>query len=163
MSADRRFSHTFFSHIVSPSQKYSLIILMLAFCFTGCKQKSDSSESGGTPLYETKEFIEFYEKFSTDSAFQMEHVVFPLDGIRAPENEQDSTALTHQWQREDWIIHTNFDDANGTFSKEMLDLAGKMVIEYISDESGTFSMERRFAKLSDGWNLIYYKEMGKYN
>ena len=138
------------------------LIFFLGIVMTGCKNKASEMEERSTPLYETREFLDFYEKFSTDSTFQMEHVVFPLDGMRAPENESDTTALSYQWQKEDWIIHTDFDDANGTFTKEMMDLAGKMVIEIISDESGTFSMERRFAKLSDGWNLIYYKEMGKY-
>lgn len=138
-------------------------VLLIAGGFismSSCKNKSKQAEE--IPLYETKEFLDFYERFSTDSAFQMEHVAFPLEGIRAPENQTDTTSLSYQWQKEDWKIHTKFDDANGTFSKEMMDLAGKMVIEIISDESGTFSMERRFAKLSDGWNLIFYKEMGKY-
>ncbi|MBK6362385.1 MAG: hypothetical protein IPG18_03460 [Saprospiraceae bacterium] len=135
-------------------------LLAVTFIFVSCKDKKGNDEKEETPLYETAEFKEFYNKFSTDSAFQMDHVVFPLDGMKAPEN--DTMAVKHQWQREDWKIHTTFDDANGTFSVEMLDLAGKMVIEIISDESGLFSMERRFAKLSDGWNLIYYKEMGKY-
>lgn len=142
---------------------FILAFLLLTGSFillSSCKNKTEQTEA--VPLYETKEFLDFYERFSTDSAFQMEHVVFPLDGIRAPENQTDTVSLSYQWQKEEWKIHNKFDDADGTFSKEMMDLAGKMVIEIISDESGTFSMERRFAKLSDGWNLIYYKEMGKY-
>jgi hypothetical protein len=139
---------------------FRILLFAVFFIFLSCKGNKGNEEVVETPLYETAEFKEFYNKFSTDSAFQMDHVVFPLEGIKAPEN--DTIAIKHLWQREDWKIHTTFDDANGTFSVEMLDLAGKMVIEIISDESGMFTMERRFAKLSDGWNLIYYKEMGKY-
>lgn len=147
------FSHLTICHILY----FSLIFLMAS-----CKPKDNGLAKEETPLFETKEFLDFYEKFSTDSVYQLEHVVFPLEGIRAPQNANDTLGLAYKWQREDWKIHGKFDDANGTFSKEMMDLAGKMVIEIISDESGLFSMERRFAKLSDGWNLIYYKEMGKY-
>lgn len=138
-----------------------LYVFLLFFLFS-CKPKNSEETTEATPLYETKDFLDFYEKFSTDSVYQLGHVVFPLEGVRAPQNANDTLGLTYQWQREDWKIHGTFDDADGTFSKEMIDLAGKMVIEIISDESGLFSMERRFAKLSDGWNLIYYKEMGKY-
>jgi hypothetical protein len=137
-------------------------ILVMLLVFVACKRSAEEAAPQGIALYETEEFKNFHQQFSTDSAFQMEHIVFPLDGIRAPSDQNDTLGLKHQWQREDWKIHGVFDDANGTFTVEMLDLAGKMVIEIISDESGLFTMERRFAKLSDGWNLIYYKEMGKY-
>ncbi|MFZ1706003.1 MAG: hypothetical protein WAT79_16780 [Saprospiraceae bacterium] len=138
------------------------IILIVGLTLFSCKSKSGDDGKVETPLFETKEFMEFYDRFSKDSVFQMEHIVFPLEGIRSPRDESDTLSLNHLWQKEDWFIHGKFDDANGTFSVEMFDLAGKMVIEVISDESGSYSMERRFAKLSDGWNLIFYKEMGKY-
>lgn len=141
---------------------FPVLIFAIVVLLFSCKSKPSEENPGEIPLYETQEFIDFYKKFSSDSFYQMEHVVFPLEGIRAPQDGNDTLGLAYQWQREDWKIHGEFDDAEGTFSKEMIDLAGKMVIEIISDESGLFSMERRFAKLSDGWNLIYYKEMGKY-
>jgi hypothetical protein len=145
-------------------RNYSCFLFLLIFSLgvSSCKSKNNAENDEAIPLYETEEFKTFYKQFSTDSAFQMEHIVFPLEGMRAPNNEKDMNSLSYQWQKEDWKVHSAFDDANGTFSIEMLDLSGKMVIEIISDESGLFSMERRFAKLSDGWNLIYYKEMGKY-
>jgi len=50
---------------------------------------------------------------------------------------------------------------NGTYIREFIDIPG-IVSERISDESGQYSMERRFGKLSSGWHLIYYREMGRY-
>lgn len=139
-----------------------IFVLGIIGSIISCKPNTSKVSTEETPLFETEEFKSFYKKFSTDSTFQMDHIVFPLEGIRAPVNENDTLGLAYKWQKEDWQLHSTFDDANGTFSVEMLDLAGKMVIEIISDESGLFTMERRFAKLADGWNLIYYKEMGKY-
>jgi len=146
--------------------KYSLLkifflILFLQFSLISCKDNKSSSNVV-TPtegIYDSKEFQEFYEKFSTDSLFQIEHIVFPLEGMRSLQDSLDIPDPNFRWTQDKWKIHKSYDDMNGTFSREFIDFAG-IVVEKISDTSGQYTMERRFGKLSSGWHLIYYKEMG---
>jgi hypothetical protein len=131
----------------------------LAIAVSSCKQKKQEEQiSEETPMYYSEEFKAFYDQFSTDSTFQLEHIVFPLEGRRRQKDSLDIIPDDFRWQMEDWKIHRPFDDMNGTYSREWLDVSG-IVVERISDYSNTYSMERRFGKLSAGWHLIYYQEM----
>ena len=57
-----------------------------------------------------EEFYEFYNKFSSDSAYQMQHIIFPLDGKSAEDSLRNQAFL---WQKDTWIIHQPFDDMGG--------------------------------------------------
>ncbi len=141
------------------------IVLMMfiigGIYFTSCKNKGTTIVEDEIPLYDTKEFRAFYDRFGTDSVYQMQHIVFPLQGIKALTDSLDRPDPNFKWQESTWKIHGAFDDMNGLFGREFISMKG-IVIEKITDKSGTFSMERRFGHLSSGWNLIYYREMGKY-
>ncbi len=126
-----------------------------------CKNKGKSTSDEDVALHDSKEFKVFYDRFSTDSLYQMQHIIFPLEGIRSPKDSLDVIDPDFKWQEETWVIHGPFDDLNGQFTREFLSMKG-IVIERILDNSGTFSMERRFGHLSSGWHLIYYREMGRY-
>jgi len=135
---------------------------MILLTLFACKNKDTGiNESSDLPAYQTNEFTTFYDKFSVDSTFQMDHTVFPLEGLKAQTDSLDVPDPDFRWQMESWILHKPYNDMDGTFSREMLDLNG-LVIERISDQSRKYSMERRFGKLSSGWHLIYYREMGMY-
>lgn len=140
------------------------------FCFLSCllttlacKQSSKEvpETSNGEADFESEAFKTFYEKFSTDSAYQMDHIVFPLEGVRSLTDSLQKQDPDFKWQQNEWILHKPYNDQNGTFSREFKSMNG-LVIEKITDMSGTYSMERRFGKLSAGWHLIYYREMGPY-
>lgn len=104
-----------------------------------------------------EEFYEFYNKFSSDSAYQMQHIIFPLDGKSAEDSLRNQAYL---WQKDTWTIHQPFDDMGGTFSQSWYNV-NSVIIEKINDNSGQFTMERRWAQLGGEWHLIYYKEMGR--
>lgn len=144
-----------------PKLHLSLFFAVLIIYGISCKNKAETENDENIAMYETKEFKDFYERFGKDSVYQMQHVVFPLEGVRAMRDSLDIPDPSFKWQEDKWIIHGLFDDMNGTFIREFLSMKG-IVIEKITDQSGTFTMERRFAKLSSGWNLIYYREMGRY-
>ena len=128
---------------------------------TSCSHKTKDGQQTDVPAYATEEFMAFYEQFGKDSLFQLAHTVFPLEGMRRPLDSLDVPDPAFRWQKEDWVMHKTYNDMDGTFSREFIDLGG-LVIEQISDESGRYTMERRFGKLADGWNLIYYRELGMY-
>ncbi len=142
--------------------RYIVTVNLILLTLFACKNKpSGVHDTSELPAYQTEEFKTFYDRFSTDSIFQLEHTVFPLEGLKAQRDSLDVPDPSFRWQKESWILHKPYDDMDGTFSREMLDLNG-LVIERISDQSGKYSMERRFGKLSSGWHLIYYREMGMY-
>ncbi len=133
--------------------------------FVSCKNKSDQtpvSETTETPVYQTPEFLDFYNRFGTDTAFQVEHIVWPLEGTRPMKDSTDIVPADFRWQRQGWVMHKVYDDADGSFNRTISSLNTSIVVEKIQDQSGAYSMERRFGKLSSGWHLIYYRELGLY-
>jgi len=127
-----------------------MFFLVLAI-LTACKPKVKDSPLPGLPA----DFEVFYEKFHTDSAYQMEHIIFPLEGhLRLMEN-QIEIINSIKWEKEDWVMHKPFNDHGGTFEQKYL-MTNNVVVEKISDRSNFFRMERRFAKLGNDWTLIYY-------
>lgn len=134
----------------------SIILLVLIFSSLACKDKKT-----GTPEYIHQEipqdFIEFYDQFCKDSLYQMDHIIFPLDGKSA---EDSLLNKPYTWHKEQWKIHGPYDDMGGTFTQRWYNV-NSVVIDKISDSSGQFTMERRWAKIGSEWHLIYYKEMGR--
>jgi len=143
----------------------SISLLVVMVIITSCKSKADAepivAEEGPQP-FENEEFVAFYNTFSSDSVFQLEHITFPLEGTRPQADSLDVVPPDFRWTLDTWKIHSAFDDGNKSFVREIVNGPAGIIIEYISDVSGQYTMERRFAKLSSGWNLIYYRKMGKY-
>ena len=99
--------------------------------------------------------MDFYQRFLTDSLFQMEHILFPLQGL--PDRADSSHLGTEgfRWQMDDWVLHQPIDPASG-FSVNLRPMTEAYVQEDIRHESGLYGMERRYAYMDDGWYLIYY-------
>jgi hypothetical protein len=137
--------------------------LLFGFAFTSCKPKAEpEAPTVETPIYQSPEFMEFYDRFGTDTAFQAEHIVWPLEGIRSMKDSTDIVPADFRWQRQGWVMHRPYDDGDGSFNRTISALNASIVVEKIQDQSGAYSMERRFGKLSSGWHLIYYRELGPY-
>ncbi len=134
--------------------------MMSIFVFA-CKTK-ENTDNNPTPTANNMpaDFEAFYEKFGTDTAYQMKHIIFPLEGRPALKSETDTIPANFKWQKENWVKHRTYDDSNGAFSRSFLNFQD-IVTEEISDNSGNFRMIRRFAKMDNDWYLIYYKEMGR--
>lgn len=104
-----------------------------------------------------EDFHEFYDQFHTDSIFQLERIIFPLKGLAS---STDTTQIAEEvsWQRRNWILHKPFDNHNGTFERVFTNIGG-IISEQISASNGLFTLEKRYAKLSGEWHLIYYQEL----
>ena len=139
-----------------------MLLVILACKNKGASPEFPKGEVVGTPLYESVEFIEFYDKFGADSIFQLAQIVFPLQGTRRKVDSLDIVPEDFTWKQDGWVLHKPYDDKNETFQRSLTDFKGTVVIENIETENGQYSMERRFAKLSSGWHLIYYRELGVY-
>ncbi len=126
------------------------IFLCMAFLMAtqSCKQKSEDVLNAGIQEESIPEsFFNFYNRFHTDSVFQMEHIAFPI-----PEQEDGK-----KYTEESWIINKAFSVDEVNYQRKLQSTNG-IIYEIIYHTQGIFTLERRFTKLSDeSWNLIFYK------
>ncbi len=142
---------------------YFLLYFVLILAFMSCKGGSNQKIHGenkveaDTSLNQLpRDFMEFYVKFHQDSIYQMNHISFPLEGaISASETKNDSM-IPYKWRKDKWQLHHEFDSYNNIFVRKFYVFSDDLIIERITGVNDLFQMERRFGKLSDGWNLIYY-------
>lgn len=142
--------------------KQTLVIILIAIFITNCAEDSNQHYGKNVSTNEKEsEFVLFYNKFLSDSAFQFDHVQFPLAG--APSN----TALNDpgfKWFKEDWVMHRVFDPVQSGFQSQFTHISAEFIIEQIVHNKTAYAMERRFSKLSDGkWYLIYYAALSPLN
>lgn len=100
------------------------------------------------------DFPAFYERFHADSAYQMAHVTWPLDGnivTTAVGERRDE-----RWTADAWLLHRPL-DLGETYVRELDASSGDAVIERIKTTEGKYLLERRFAKLGTEWYLIWYR------
>lgn len=131
------------------------LLLLLFIIIVACKPVSKTNNSlsenetvNGLP----DDFLSFYDKFHSDSIYQIEHIVFPLEGVMY---DEDNQKLKKVWSQENWTIHKNFDTYGGTFNRSYTEFGG-IISEKIVDNNKISSMERRFSKMGGEWHLIYY-------
>lgn len=127
----------------------------MTMLMVACNSEAPANEQVAASADMPEGFLDFYQSFLTDSLYQMDHILFPLQGLP---DKADSSALVEgafRWQMEDWIMHRPIDEASG-FSVNLRAVTDTYVQENIRHESGLYGMERRFAYMDDGWYLIYY-------
>lgn len=87
----------------------------------------------------------------------MSHILFPLEGL--PSSEKDNDTISEKrfyWQKADWKKHNTFTDPSNQF-EHWYEVIGDRIIEHwIQMKGSNMFIHRRFAKLDDGWYLIYY-------
>ena len=100
-------------------------------------------------------FIHFYEQFHSNEQYQLERIVFPLEGLPPFAD----TIETYYWQREDWVIHKPFN--NSEFKQEFIYIDKTVVVEQFRSEE--LGMSRTFAKFNSKWYLIQYNAINYYD
>lgn len=105
-----------------------------------------------------EDFNVFFKRFHEDSVFQLEHTIFPLEGLPNTRGDWDTIPPERFfWQKADWKIHHHFTDPSNNF-QQWFEMKGDRVVEHWILMRGTnMYIIRRFAKLEDGWFLIYYQ------
>lgn len=131
----------------------STIITLIVISFlllTSCRQGQNDGHNHDVESQLTsdlpEDFLSFYLKFHSDTDYQVEHVIFPL------KIKRDGSS----WQKEDWVTHKPFEDHDGQYKQSFLNMNG-LIMETIRDGSGMYTIERRFIKSGEDYNLIYYK------
>ncbi|MBI1228399.1 MAG: hypothetical protein GC192_24405 [Bacteroidetes bacterium] len=138
--------------------KYLTIFFLLAI--SACNNNSSQTSRSSNPAAENPElpagFADFYQKFHSDSLYQMEHIVWPLEGLPNNADSAVVAAKNFHWMPEDWRMQHQFDFQVSEYKREIVPLTETIVMERILHQSGQFGMIRRFAIVGGDWNLIYY-------
>ncbi|WKN42539.1 hypothetical protein [Tunicatimonas pelagia] len=99
----------------------------------------------------SENFQDFYQRFLTDSTFQMKRVQFPLPGERVTADIQDST---YQWQRTDWVMLKEF-DLDSTQFKRDLSVTDTLATDEIYTPGAGFYFKMVFEPIRRKWHLVY--------
>lgn len=135
--------------------KYAFVIMMCIGVGACQSTPSAGEESVSLPDHLPEGFTDFYQRFLTDSLYQMEHILFPLQGLPDKADSTTLTSNTFRWEMKDWVLHRPIPPSSD-FSVDLQLITETMVRERIRHASGQYAMERRYAYLDDGWYLIYY-------
>jgi hypothetical protein len=138
------------------------ILLTLPFLSESCKSKNDSlpNDEAEATIQDTlpSDFIQFYNRFHEDSTFQIEHIVFPLEGLPPSSGAGDTLNTTrYYWQKADWKKHNHFTDPGQHFEQWYEVTDARLIEHWIHMKGTNLYMQRRFAYLGDEWFLIYYQ------
>lgn len=152
--------------------RVSAFLFVCIFAFVSCKQnsaKSTDSESSSpeiavkqtAPLQKlSPDFEVFYEKFHTDPAYQVEHIIWPLEGLTSSQDTtQKIRRIPKTFQKDQWEVHKKLDMSSGDFVQEWSFLSEDLLEETIRYSAAAYGMRRRFARMGGEWYLIYYMDM----
>ncbi len=152
---------TFLKFLLKSINCFFITIVVLFLVCTHCKPKPDLPVN--TPVEEQvadtlpSDFVEFYDKFHTDSLYQMEHILFPLEGLPNSLGDGDTTSTNRFfWKREEWKKHNHFTDPSGQFEHWYQVIDERLIEHWVLMKGTDMVIHRRFAKLDNGWYLIYY-------
>ncbi len=139
--------------------KNLLYYLLLVVIIGSCSQNADKTNTTDATEEVVKElpedFVSFYSQFLSDSLFQIDHILFPLEGI--PDNAQSVDADgSFRWQLDNWKMHKPIPESISEFRTEFNVLGPGIILERVVHQTDQYAMLRRFAKLGGEWTLIYY-------
>jgi hypothetical protein len=128
-------------HYIYPTLILSLLILVLS-----CK-RGDINE------IKDENFTSFYQRFHSDSAFQMKRIIFPLPGVNTDDMTVDDSI--YYWNVEKWEVH-KFPNIKANDFKVDNMMSENTVVEKIYKDDSGFFIERKFELLNCKWILTYY-------
>lgn len=127
--------------MIKPIHLIFLCLIFLSACHSSKQSLHSSPEA----------FLPFYERFHQDSLFQVQRVLFPLDGYSIEGGRITS------WSLEDWAMHknglNNIDTA--VYKTERIEHPGKIKERIYQPHSGVL-IERQFSLVKNKWFLSLY-------
>ncbi len=142
------------------------VFIFMALLFTDCNSplnppkgdlKNDPSKGVSREL--PADFVAFYEKFHQDSAYQMAHIIFPLEGYPSQVDSATIAEGTFRWYAETWRIHKMAAFTSSDFTRTFEQPISGMVNETVRQNGTPYAMFRRYYKRGDDWFLIMYSDM----
>jgi hypothetical protein len=128
----------------------ALIIILIAITMSNCKTPKERAGRSRTTKIAVEDFDSFYNRFHTDSLFQISRVLFPLEGGSVDGLEEK------KWTKENWqMVKTKVFDIDTTlFRVSYKKTENKFSAKAWIEDSG-FSTEFRFELINKKWYLVY--------
>lgn len=132
------------------------MIAALAACSNGSKETKGGAEDPESIAADTvgaESFTAFYERFITDSAFQISRIPFPIKGkYRDPYQE-------YGWARESWgFQNLRLSDIDTTqYTVKVLQTPTR-VVESVKAKEGGFSYTMEYRLMHKKWYVIFREE-----
>ncbi len=138
--------------------------VILSLCFFFCCKNTNTDQARNTITQAAtlpEDFEAFYDKFHSDSLFQIAHIQFPLAGYPAHASSVLEEDESFSWKKKDWIMHKEFQNENREYDRRFEIISDGLIIETISHMPSDYKMQRRYSKSGEDWQLIYYMAMNK--
>ena len=103
------------------------------------------------PSTANESFDTFYDRFMTDSAFQMQRTRFPLPGQKFTAEVEDST---YQWTPTNWRMLSE-PRLDTTYFQRSLAVSDTLATDEISGKSTGFYFKMVYRPLRRKWHLVY--------
>lgn len=130
---------------------FSLLFLLAFISFSSCKTTKDKTSSKAVTSSFDEDFDKFYNRFHTDSIFQLSRIVFPLSGMQVDGIEEN------KWEKENWVLFkTRIYDVDTTRFKVKYKKTSKTFTQKAWVENSGFSSECRFEIVNKKWHLVYF-------
>ena len=144
-----------------PALSVVSIFIFMALLLTNCNRQKEAKESLSKEVTKDlpADFVAFYEKFHQDSAYQMAHIVFPLEGYPSQVDSATLADGTFRWQAENWRIHKMAAFTSSEFTRSFEQTIPGVVNETVRQNGTPYAMFRRYYKRGDEWFLIMYSDM----
>ncbi|MBU0473244.1 MAG: DUF4348 domain-containing protein [Bacteroidetes bacterium] len=127
--------------------KYTFLVLNLiivSIMLSGCNASNESINSS------SENFDEFYNKFHSDSLFQLSRVKFPLGGKSIQGVDQS------EWTKDNWqMMKAKIYDVDTSEYKVFYKKTENEFIQKIWIEDSGFNLEYRFELIDNKWFLVY--------
>ena len=96
-------------------------------------------------------FDAFYERFMTDSTFQMKRTQFPLPGQKFTAEVEDSV---YRWSKEDWRVLSE-PQIDTTYFQRNLTVADTLATDEIIGKDSGFYFKMVYQPVKRKWHLVY--------
>lgn len=137
-------------------------LLPFAFlCFFACKNQPKETPVAPVDDALPESFTQFYQRFHTDSVFQMEHITFPLEGLPHQADTETLADKSFRWKADDWKMMRPVDWQMSSYQREIVPLNSSLVLERIVNPKNGIGMVRRYAIIGKEWHLIYYAGLNR--
>lgn len=130
------------------------IAIPFLFMIIACQPReySGNADDAMEVMVLPDDFIEFYDRFHADSSYQIEHIVFPLS---LKHRDTTTTDTAYELTASNWQFHRKI-APDDYWSIEYYQPVEGVIVEHIFSRLDGFWIERRFAKSTVDWYLIYY-------
>lgn len=136
-----------------------LLSLFLIVFLIQCKNSPQAGQQAKPGTEPPKDFWEFYQRFHTDSVYQIAHIEWPLKGESGVSKDSTVRRQLVEWQPENWKLMHLPDTSMSTLKRAFETMGEVMVIERMWYPMVGLGYERQFYKEENGeWRLIFYGE-----